>query len=103
MRQSVADRIALIATAATAAKGRIVKSVEAIRKPEEPSPLVDFGGGPRPAVDFGADEPAFTEEPAFAEAAFAEPSPLPQGAIAFDDLAIENVDDEGIPVWEDPP
>ena len=28
---------------------------------------------------------------------------LPDGAIAFDDLAVESVDDEGIPVWEDAP
>ena len=29
---------------------------------------------------------------------------VPEGAIAFDDgFSMEGVDDEGIPVWEDPP
>jgi hypothetical protein len=63
-------------------------------------------------VNFDAPEsdedPAFSvQAAAFSEAdAFAEepaPSPLPQGAISFDDLAVEGIDEEGIPVWEDPP
>lgn len=68
--------------------------------------------GLRPAVNFDTPEP--DEDPAFAAeaAAFSEtdafaaqgaPSTLPAGAISFDDLAVEAVDDEGIPVWEDPP
>jgi hypothetical protein len=103
VHQSVADDLALIATAAAAAKSRIVKSVEQLHASEPPKPVVEFGGAPQAAVDFAAQEPAFPEEPVFPEeAAFAE-SRLPEGAIAFDDLAVESVDDEGIPVWEDPP
>ena len=98
VRQSVADHLALIATAAAAAKGRIVKSVEVLQTPLPPAAPAqvesfdDFAAppSPRPAVDFGAAEPA--------EA----PQPLPQGAISFDDLAVE-ADDDGIPVWEDAP
>ena len=100
MRQSVTDHLALIATAGAAAKSRIVKSVEYVQGPPEAdeavTPAAAFDEPPRPAVDFGAQEPAFNEEAAFA-------SPLPEGAIAYEDLAVENVDDEGIPVWEDPP
>jgi hypothetical protein len=112
VRQSVADHMALIQTAAAAAKSRIVTSVEALQGPSQPAAAVDFadpevGTAPRPAVDFSAQEPSFSEEPAFAEVdAFADASEsaaLPEGAISFDDLAVEGVDDEGIPVWEDAP
>jgi hypothetical protein len=113
VRQSVADHLALIATAAAAAKERIVMNVELLQAPPEPMPapavhFSDFASPPPPraAVNFAADEPIFGEEPAFAEMdAFAsEPaaSVLPEGAIAFDDLAVE-ADDDGIPVWEDAP
>lgn len=117
LQQSVQDHLALIATAAKAAKARIGTSVQAKRAPEPPEPFANMPApppppsAPRPAVNFDAPEP--TEDPAFAEAsAFSEadafaaeaaPSPLPAGAISFDDLAVEAVDDEGIPVWEDPP
>jgi hypothetical protein len=112
VRQSVADHMALIQTAAAAAKTRIVTSVEVMQGPSQPPAAVDFaaaeiGAAPRPAVDFSAEEPSFSEESAFVEAdAFAGASAsaaLPEGAISFDDLAVEGVDDEGIPVWEDAP
>jgi len=101
LQQSVKDHLALIATAAKAAKGRIGNAPPFVA----PSTA-------RPAVNFDAPEsdedPAFSvQAAAFSEAdAFAEepaPSPLPQGAISFDDLAVEGIDEEGIPVWEDPP
>ncbi|HTC31069.1 MAG TPA: hypothetical protein VK702_10090 [Candidatus Acidoferrum sp.] len=118
LQQSVQDHLALIATAAKAAKARIGTSVQAKRAPEPPEPFANMpapppppSSAPRPAVNFDApeplDDPAFAEASAFSEAdAFAAepgPSPLPAGAISFDDLAVEGVDDEGIPVWEDPP
>ena len=119
LEQSVQDHLAFIANAAKAAKTRIGQGVESQRAPA-PAPA-DAGspGSPRaaasqarPAVDFNAPEPDF--DPAFATAAAPEteadafaaepaPAPLPEGAISFDDLAVEGVDDEGIPVWEDPP
>lgn len=65
---------------------------------------------PRPAVNFFADEPVFDEGPAsaeddsFASALAGSPEPLPNGSISFDDnFTMQGVDDEGIPVWEDPP
>jgi hypothetical protein len=121
LQQSVHDHLALIAAAAKAAKGRIGTNVKSLRASEPaPAPAFDDAASiapppprqPRPAVNFDAPEPdadpmfatqaavlseadAFAEEPA--------PSPLPQGAISFDDLAVEGIDEEGIPVWEDPP
>jgi len=119
LHQSVQDHLALIANAAKAAKARIGATVENLSGPPEPEPEPVFSapplpepGAPRPAVNFDTPEPDFdaafaAETAAFSEAdAFAAepaPSPLPDGAISFDDLAVENVDDEGIPVWEDPP
>ncbi len=116
LQQSVQDHLALIATAAKAAKARIGTSVQSLRTPEPPAAPADSParapGRPRPAVNFDAPEgdvdlafaaeaSAFSEADAFA--AEPAPSPLPAGAISFDDLAVEAVDDEGIPVWEDPP
>jgi len=116
LQQSVNDSLALIHTAAKTAKARIGQAVQEHRAPEAPGPAIDMPSpSRRPAVNFDADEsdldPAFSsafgEPAAFSEAdAFAAepaPSPLPEGAISFDDLAVEGVDDEGIPVWEDPP
>jgi enamine deaminase RidA (YjgF/YER057c/UK114 family) len=108
VNQSVADQLALIQTAAQAAKARIVKSVEVLHdQPNDFSvaqPAVAAPRAPRAAVDFSAAEPAFFKEPAFPDdPAFGEGSGLPHGAISFDDLAVESVDDEGIPVWEDSP
>ncbi|HEY5341358.1 MAG TPA: hypothetical protein VIK27_10050 [Candidatus Aquilonibacter sp.] len=99
LRQSVQDHVALIQAAAKAAKARIVQSAQALAMPSEtfePSPAPE-PRAPRAAVNFDVEEPAFEvalrgEAPAF------DDSP-----IAFDDLAVENVDDEGIPVWEDAP
>jgi hypothetical protein len=90
VRQSVADHLALIATAATAAKGRIVKSVELLQAPLPAPAAVSFDevaspSTPRPAVNFSAEEPAFAEESAFS-----------------DDFSV-SADDDGIPVWEDAP
>ncbi|HUA08338.1 MAG TPA: hypothetical protein VMA98_03625 [Candidatus Acidoferrales bacterium] len=119
LHQSVQDHLALIANAAKAAKARIGATVESLSGPPEVEEDPVFSAapppapsGPRPAVNFDAPEPDFdtafaAEAAAFSEAdAFAAepaPSPLPEGAISFDDLAVENVDEEGIPVWEDPP
>ena len=51
---------------------------------------------PRPAVDFSMDEAGAFDAPP-------EPgSSVPDQAIAFDDFG-GVVDDDGIPVWEDPP
>ncbi len=110
LEQSVQDHLAFIANAAKAAKARIGQSVESGKPPVAPPPPPRTGE-PRPAVDFNAPEPDF--DPAFAAAAGGEteadafaaepaPAPLPEGAISFDELAVES-DDEGIPVWEDPP
>lgn len=111
----------MIATAAKAAKARIGTGVQTLRaSAPAPAPAVEDppliqpspSRGTRPAVNFDApeldDDPAFAaQSAALSEAdAFAEepaPSPLPQGAISFDDLAVEGMDEEGIPVWEDPP
>lgn len=109
LEQSVHDHLAFISNAAQAAKARIGQGVDS-RKTAPPA-AQPARNEPRAAVDFNAPEPDF--DPAFAAAAgpteadaFAAepaPAPLPDGAIAFDDLAVEGVDDEGIPVWEDPP
>jgi len=120
LEQSVNDHLAFIANAANAAKARIGSGVASARgpatvdagSPGSPRAVAAAGGGPRPAVDFNAPEPDF--DTAFAAASEAQseadafaaepaPAPLPEGAISFDDLAVEGVDDEGIPVWEDPP
>jgi hypothetical protein len=114
LRQSVQDHIALVQTAAKAAKARIGQAIPAAEEPiaaplppmyEEPPASRD--DTPRPAVNFFAEEPAFdrmpAEDPSFASALDAPPDPLPEGAISFDDEFASNVDDEGIPVWEDTP
>jgi hypothetical protein len=111
LEQSVQDHLAFIANAAKVAKARIGQSVESGNTPAVPAPP-PASSEPRAAVDFSAPEPDF--DPAFAAAAGDEteadafaaepaPAPLPEGAISFDELAVEGVDDEGIPVWEDPP
>lgn len=110
----------MIHTAAAAAKARIG---QAIPKAEAPSfdvppdmpdvPAFHYDFTPRPAVNFFADEPSYAQpaaavhadDPAFASA-IENPAPadaLPDGAITFDDDFSSNVDDEGIPVWEDAP
>jgi hypothetical protein len=107
LEQSVQDHLAFVANAASAAKARIGEAIESgSASAAPPSDL-------RPAVDFSTPEPDFDpalaagSDPGTPEAdAFAAepaPSPLPEGAISFDDLAVEGVDDEGVPVWEDPP
>jgi hypothetical protein len=110
LEQSVQDHLAFVANAAQAAKARIGQSVESR---STPGPAAPPPSDPIPAVDFSAPEPDFDAAfasatgPAMSEAdAFASepaPAPLPEGAISFDDLAVEGIDDEGIPVWEDPP
>ncbi|MBV8489932.1 MAG: hypothetical protein JO199_05315 [Candidatus Eremiobacteraeota bacterium] len=117
LRQSVQDHIALVHTAATAAKARIGQSIPKPVEPEAPLPPpaptveeADYhanGGAPRPAVDFFAEEPEYAEEAPQAEDSNFEsaldgpPDALPEGAISFDDDFASNVDDEGIPVWEE--
>ena len=114
LRQSVQDHIALVHTAATAAKARIGQSIpKAAADPAPmPPPMVEESAFhsddvPRPAVDFFADEPDYAaeeapvEDPAFESAIDGPPEPLPDGAISFDDDFASNVDDEGIPVWEE--
>ena len=103
LRQSVADHIALVHSAAKAAKSRIGTSIpdKMVAEPAfvpapEPSRPPDIT---RPAVDFFAEE----ELPEAPEAAFEEPvEAVPDTPIAFDDFGGSSVDDEGIPVWEDP-
>jgi hypothetical protein len=116
LQQSVNDHLAFIENAATAAKARIGEGVQSVKgaagapapAPTPPSPPSEA----RPAVDFSVPEPDFdpafataADEPSEADAFAAEPAPapLPEGSITFDDFAVEGVDDEGIPVWEDPP
>jgi hypothetical protein len=96
LRQSVNDNLAFIANAASAAKARIG---EEIPTGSSPAPVAGPPSEARPAVDFSVPEPDF--DPAFATEP--APEPLPDGAMQFDDLTLEGVDDEGIPVWEDPP
>ncbi|HTZ55895.1 MAG TPA: hypothetical protein VMB20_12610 [Candidatus Acidoferrum sp.] len=109
LEQSVQDHLALIANAVKAAKARIG---EGVASQTQSAPVPPSPAEPRAAVDFNTPEPDF--DPAFDAAAGAPgeadafaaepaPAPLPEGAIAFDDLAVEGLDDEGIPVWEDPP
>ncbi len=127
LRQSVADNVALIANAAKAAKARIGQSVAGAQPQSHAQPASvpaaerpAASSPPRPTVNFAAEEPVFADEPvpfpdgAFAgeatgadEPIFAEHAPFedrfPQGAVNVDEFAMEGVDDEGIPVWEDPP
>jgi hypothetical protein len=108
LRQSVADNLALIANAAKAAKARIGQSVAGVTPP---APVVQQGtfDNPRPAVNFDADEPVFDAAgddaerglPPYDEAI--HENGLPEGAISFDNFDSGGVDDDGIPVWEDPP
>jgi hypothetical protein len=90
LQQSVQGHVALIQAAAQAAKTRIVQSVETLVQPQpafEPAPPASQAPPrPRAAVNFDVEEPAFDDTP-----------------IAFDGLSAQNVDDEGIPVWEDAP
>jgi hypothetical protein len=117
LKASVQDHLALIATAAKAAKVQITAGVTrlapaAAAEPapiREPAAFQDPTPSSRSIVNFDAPEPDF--DPAFSSAfateadAFAEePAPLPPPEPAFDDFSnMGNVDDEGIPVWEDPP
>jgi hypothetical protein len=116
LQQSVNDHLAFIANAATAAKARIGEGVQSTKvatsAPASAAAPPAPPSGARPAVDFSAPEPDFDpafaaagDDPSEADAFAAEPAPAPppEGAITFDDFAVEGVDDEGIPVWEDPP
>jgi hypothetical protein len=89
LEQSVQDHLAFIANAANAAKARIGEAIDSESAPASKAPQSD----PKPAVDFSTPEPDF-------DAAFAAGS---DPTTAEADLAVEGVDDEGIPVWEDPP
>lgn len=108
LRQSVADHIALVHASAKAAKARIGTTMPqpaaAIAAIPEADPLFDEPPAqPQrrgPAVNFLVEEELPAEPVPDAEAPAADA--LPDGAIAFDDFGGDNVDDEGIPVWEDP-
>jgi hypothetical protein len=109
LRQSVADNLSLIANAAKAAKARIGQSVAGITPAPSPAAAADADyDSPRPAVDFDAEEPFYAAQGGEPEGAtFGQDLPhengLPEGAIAFDTFDTGGVDDDGIPVWEDPP
>jgi len=102
LRQSVADNLALIGNAAKAAKARIGQSVAGVKPPAaEPD---DFAG-PRPAVNFDAEERSYPDELPGEGSVFdqtPDQNELPEGAISFDSFDSGDVDDDGIPVWEDP-
>jgi len=115
LQASVQDHLALIASAAAAAKARIGEGITKVRPaaapkadPELRSDVPQASPARSAVVNFDAPEPDF--DPAFAGAfdapvgeadAFAEePAPVPPAS--FDDLSVEGVDDEGIPMWEDP-
>lgn len=101
LRASVQDHLALIASAAQAAKARIGAGVESARpaaisafaddRPPDNVPVPPVRSAPAvprssSVVNFDASEPDF--DPAFAG--------------AFEDVGA-STGDEGIPVWEDPP
>jgi hypothetical protein len=121
LRQSVADQLSLIASAARAAKARIGQGVSDAAGPPPPMPaspppafstdIPEPDYAPRttgPAVDFFADEPVHddhaseSDDPLFSSA-MSGGNGVPEGAISYDDYAEPGIDDEGIPVWEDPP
>lgn len=106
LRQSVADHVALVHASAQAAKARIGTAMPqpAVAAIPDADPLFDeLPARPQrrgPAVNFFAEE-ELPPEPV-PEAGVAAADALPDGTIAFDDFGGGNVDDEGIPVWEDP-
>ncbi len=121
LRQSVQDQLALIQSAARAAKARIGQGVANATATSAPAPrpspapdapqVPEYTGIPptrsSATVDFFADEPRHDglepEDPAFAAAVEGGGEGLPEGSIEFDNYAQEGVDDDGIPVWEEPP
>ena len=115
LRQSVQDQLSLIQAAARAAKARIGQGIVDAGSPQAPPAEVppilessDEFGGHMPAVDFFAeepihDEPMEPEDPAFAAAVQHSGNGVPDGAIEFDSFDSGGMDDEGIPVWEEPP
>lgn len=120
LRQSVQDQLALIQSAARAAKARIGEGVAKATTasapaptpppPESPPGSLEYPPPQRSgaAVDFFADEPVHDqplepEDPAFVAAVEAGSEGLPEGSIEFDNYAQEGMDDDGIPVWEEPP
>lgn len=73
----------------------------------EPPPDLDFGT-PAPAVNFFADEPVHHDapgggDPLFEQAMGGGSNGVPDAPISFDNFAEPGFDDEGIPVWEEPP
>lgn len=121
LRQSVQDQLSLIASAARAAKARIGQGVTDAAGPPpamaaSPAPTFstdlpsepDYVKNTGPAVDFFADEPvhdapaAEGDDPRFSHA-MSGGNGVPEGAISYDNYAEPGIDDEGIPVWEDPP
>ena len=117
LQQSVQDQLALIQSAARAAKARIGQGVAnatvpasptASAPPPAPEAPAPRERGPHAAVDFFANEPVHRdsldpEDPTFAAAVEGGSEGLPEGSIEFDNYAQEGVDDDGIPVWEEPP
>lgn len=119
LRQSVQDQLSLIQSAARAAKARIGQGVADAAGPPPPMPASpppafstvpeesDYVKNTGPAVDFFAEEPdhdarADSEDPMFSHAVSGG-NGVPEGSISYDNYAEPGIDDEGIPVWEDPP
>ena len=119
LRQSVQDQLALIQSAARAAKARIGQGIADAAGPPPPMPAspppafstvpdeADFAKSSGPAVDFFADEPvhdrpADGDDPLFSHA-MSGGNGVPEGNISYDDYADPGIDDEGVPVWEEPP
>lgn len=84
---------------AEAAKARIGEAVPGAPAAEPAASAPSGRSGPRPAVNFFAEEEALPGDAGAGD----EAASLPDGNIAFDDFGGTNVDDDGVPMWEDSP
>lgn len=91
LEQSVQHRLADLADAAAAAKARIGEGIADAR----PAQVVPR----RAAVSFDDHDEMNGDEMSFSS------QPQPPAEMSFDDPMIESgeMDEDGIPVWEDPP
>jgi hypothetical protein len=87
LRQSVQEHLETVARLASEAKVNIAQNVAGLR-PAAVSPAL-----PQP--------PAFSPPPRF-NVSFDDAYQVPQAAVSFDDLGSHDIDEGGIPVWEDP-